>query len=46
LTINSTFLGSLATSYGIAPQASPHILRDIKEPRGRRVIPEGIVGAA
>jgi len=30
----------------IDPQASPHILCDIKESSGRRVIPEGIVQAA
>jgi len=29
-----------------APQASPHILCDIKESSGRGVIPEGIVQAA
>jgi hypothetical protein len=31
---------------GVEPQASPHILCDIKESSGRRVIPEGIVQAA
>jgi hypothetical protein len=32
--------------WGVTAQASPHILRDIKESSGRGVIPEGIVQAA